>query len=193
MSSFMKNPIHDSSMTWPEEKSQDLSMIMAPYQNTSASSSRSPGEWPIENCSEDHSLYPPAEIDTTNWAQVPPNFFDLQRSAGCYDKSYTIGEIIRPTGTVENNFPARHTCHDRYHFTSQTPSTLQFSHTLNQDQVPRRPSLTVTGDGPDHFNVEPQHSIYAPLAESGLRCRWIGCPYIGTFGRVTELKRHVET
>ncbi|KAJ5116748.1 hypothetical protein N7456_001096 [Penicillium angulare] len=33
----------------------------------------------------------------------------------------------------------------------------------------------------------------APPQEGALKCRWEGCQYVGTFGRSTELKRHVET
>lgn len=40
---------------------------------------------------------------------------------------------------------------------------------------------------------QPNGTTGTPHHEEAYRCRWEGCQYIGTFGRSTELKRHVET
>lgn len=71
---------------------------------------------------------------------------------------------------------------------SSTPSAA-FNINLTIQEPPNRdPNITNTNEiGQPYFTPE------TPCHGSTFKCHWKGCRYNGTFGRSTELKRHVET
>ncbi|KAJ5261259.1 hypothetical protein N7478_011854 [Penicillium angulare] len=96
-----------------------------------------------------------------------------------------------PLSSTENHVHTSTPYHRRYDNQYSLSSTSSAAHNmgfLTQAPPVRHPNITNTNETGKPYATS-DTLRYGPV----IKCHWKGCRYNGTFGRSTELKRHVET
>ncbi|KAJ5116747.1 hypothetical protein N7456_001095 [Penicillium angulare] len=99
-----------------------------------------------------------------------------------------LGLPMSPT----ENYAYASTPHDR-RYDDQNPLCSASSAALNISYPTQKPPKSDSNITNANETDRPYSKSGTPCHTSTFQCHWKGCRYNGTFGRSTELKRHVET
>ncbi|KAJ5116749.1 hypothetical protein N7456_001097 [Penicillium angulare] len=131
-------------------------------------------------------------LDSFNFPTMPTPMYPDRQSDLDHEYNMNTNPGLRLPQTMSHEY-ATAPYNTRYYDHGTLFSTISTS--SNTRPLIQTPSDRQSSATSIYGGSHTRQSFAATTSQSaeGYRCRWQGCSYTGTFGRSTELKRHVDT